>query len=184
MDRRPEEVKRSGPGTSSSSAGSLIHCSLFGLRGRCYVLACRFLCLCRASCAYGSEICHNDRLSEQAISLLHAGNQATLQYQQTVTYFKPLWKQLRHRAVHPEMVAGLHMIIQDIHNRNYLHAYSLYMSLAIGAHLAASFAAATFSPHCPCLLQPVSSESVSPEVCSVVREVMRGERTAMLISGH
>ena len=50
-----------------------------------------------------------------------------------MTYFKPLWKQLRQRGVHPEMVAGLHMIIQDIQNRNYLHAYSLYMGLAIGA---------------------------------------------------
>jgi hypothetical protein len=62
----------------------------------------------------------------------YAGNQASLQYQQTVGYFKPLWKQLRQRAVHPEMVAGLHMIIADIKNRNYLHAYSIYVSLAIG----------------------------------------------------
>ena len=62
-----------------------------------------------------------------------AGNQATLQYQQTMTYFRPLWKQLRQKAVHPEMVAGLHMIVQDIRHRNYLHAYGIYMSLAIGA---------------------------------------------------
>lgn len=62
-----------------------------------------------------------------------AGNQATQQYQQTMTYFRPLWKQLRQKAVHPEMVAGLHMIVQDIRHRNYLHAYGIYMSLAIGA---------------------------------------------------
>ena len=31
------------------------------------------------------------------------------------------------------MVAGLHMIVQDIRHRNYLHAYGIYMSLAIGA---------------------------------------------------
>ena len=30
-----------------------------------------------------------------------AGNQATMQYQQTVTYFRPLWKQLRQKAVPP-----------------------------------------------------------------------------------
>lgn len=60
------------------------------------------------------------------------GRQATLQYQQTLAYFKPLYQQLQQKEVPPEMVAGLWMYIQDIQNRNYLHAYDIYMHLAIG----------------------------------------------------
>lgn len=33
------------------------------------------------------------------------------------------------------MVAGLWMFIQDIMNRNYLHAYDIYMRLAVGTVL-------------------------------------------------
>jgi pre-mRNA-splicing factor 18 len=62
----------------------------------------------------------------------NAGNQATLQYQQTMTFFKPLYRQLRQKEVHPEMVAGLYMIVEAIQQRNYLHAYDVYMRLAIG----------------------------------------------------
>ncbi|KAK9904116.1 hypothetical protein WJX75_004917 [Coccomyxa subellipsoidea] len=60
------------------------------------------------------------------------GNQATIQYQQTMTFIKPLYKQLKQKLVHPEMVAGLYMIVQAIKQRNYLHAYDVYMRLAIG----------------------------------------------------
>ena len=63
---------------------------------------------------------------------MHPGNQATIQYQQTVTFIKPLYKQLKQKVVHPEMVAGLYMIVQAIKQRNYLHAYDVYMRLAIG----------------------------------------------------
>ena len=61
-----------------------------------------------------------------------AGNQATIQYKQTMTFFQPLFKSLKRKSVLPEMVAGLDMIVQDIKQRNYLHAYDIYMRLAIG----------------------------------------------------
>ena len=47
-------------------------------------------------------------------------------------FFKPLYKQLKEKLVHPEMVAGLYMIVEDILQRNYLHAYDVYMRLAVG----------------------------------------------------
>ena len=46
--------------------------------------------------------------------------------------FKPLYHQLKQHSVAPEMVAGLWILIQDIENRNYLHAYDIYMHLAVG----------------------------------------------------
>ena len=49
--------------------------------------------------------------------------------------FKPLYQQLKQHSVAPEMVAGLWMLIQDIENRNYLHAYDIYMHLAVGEPL-------------------------------------------------
>ena len=49
-----------------------------------------------------------------------------------MTFFQPLFKSLKRRAVLPEMVAGLDMIVEDIKQRNYLHAYDIYMRLAIG----------------------------------------------------
>ena len=62
-----------------------------------------------------------------------AGNQATLQFKQTMTFFQPLFKALKRKSVLPEMVVGLDMIVEDIKQRNYLHAYDIYMRLAIGA---------------------------------------------------
>ena len=49
-----------------------------------------------------------------------------------MTFFQPLFKSLKRKSVLPEMVAGLDMIVQDIKQRNYLHAYDIYMRLAIG----------------------------------------------------
>jgi len=67
--------------------------------------------------------------------LIVAGRQATLQFKQTVSYFKALYQQLQQRQCPPEMVAGLWMFIEDIQGRNYLHAYDIYMHLAVGASL-------------------------------------------------
>ncbi len=77
---------------------------------------------------------HAQRLSFFHLTscLVLTGNQATLQYQQTMTFIKPLYKLLKQKQVHPEMVAGLYMIVQAIKQRNYLHAYDVYMRLAIG----------------------------------------------------
>ena len=55
-----------------------------------------------------------------------------MQFKQTMTFFQPLFKQLKRKALLPEMVAGLDMIVEDIKQRNYLHAYDIYMRLAIG----------------------------------------------------
>ncbi len=55
-----------------------------------------------------------------------------MQFKQTMQFFQPLFKLLKRKAVLPEMVAGLDMIVEDIKQRNYLHAYDIYMRLAIG----------------------------------------------------
>ena len=70
--------------------------------------------------------------------LVVAGRQATLQFKQTVSYFKALYAQLRRRSCPPEMVAGIWMLIEDIQNRNYLHGYDIYMHLAVGEILTLS----------------------------------------------
>lgn len=53
-------------------------------------------------------------------------------FEQTMNFFKPLYRQLRAGTVVPEMKAGLWMIIEAILERNYLSAYGIYMHLAIG----------------------------------------------------
>lgn len=53
-------------------------------------------------------------------------------FEQTMNFFKPLYRQLRSGTVVPEMKAGLWMIIEAILQRNYLAAYDIYMHLAIG----------------------------------------------------
>lgn len=62
-----------------------------------------------------------------------AGIQVTTQFKQTMTFFKPLYRDLSKRRVPGDMLAGLWMIVDAIRNRNYLYAYDIYMRLAIGA---------------------------------------------------
>ena len=64
---------------------------------------------------------------------LRAGVQATLMFQQTMAFFKPMYRQLKHGTMVPEMKAGLWMILQNIMDRNYLAGYDIFMRLAIGA---------------------------------------------------
>ncbi|KAK9802898.1 hypothetical protein WJX73_003346 [Symbiochloris irregularis] len=61
-----------------------------------------------------------------------AGHQTTLLFEQTMGFFKPLYRQLKNDSVPPEMKAGLWMIIEAALQRNYLSAYDIYMHLAIG----------------------------------------------------
>lgn len=61
-----------------------------------------------------------------------AGHQATVRYRETVEYLKPLLARLRNRTLEPEMLAGLKLIIESMKGRNYLHAYKIYMGIAIG----------------------------------------------------
>lgn len=74
------------------------------------------------------QLCRQDL----KLGVICEGNQATLQFKQTVSFFQPLFKSLKRKSVLPEMVAGLDMIVEDIKQRNYLHAYDIYMRLAIG----------------------------------------------------
>ena len=69
---------------------------------------------------------------QRLIFFLFAGRQATLQFNQTVSYFKALYAQLKRRQCPPEMVAGIWMLVEDIQSRNYLHGYDIYMHLAVG----------------------------------------------------
>ncbi|KAK9829564.1 hypothetical protein WJX72_006515 [[Myrmecia] bisecta] len=61
-----------------------------------------------------------------------SGHQATLRFEQTMLFFKPLLKQLKRREVVGEMRAGLWLIVQAIKERNYLQAYDIYMRVSIG----------------------------------------------------
>ncbi|KAL3141103.1 hypothetical protein ABBQ38_003458 [Trebouxia sp. C0009 RCD-2024] len=61
-----------------------------------------------------------------------SGYTATIQFQQTMSFFKPLFKQLKRRQIDPDMKAGLWMICEAFKERNYLFAYDIYMRLAVG----------------------------------------------------
>lgn len=61
-----------------------------------------------------------------------AGHQATQRFHETAEYLKPLFSRLRNRSLDPEMLAGLKMIVDAMKGRNYLHAYKIYMGIAIG----------------------------------------------------
>lgn len=60
------------------------------------------------------------------------GARASTLQTQTMQYFKPLYRDLRNRALPPDMLAGLWLIVEAIENRNYLRAYDIYMRLAVG----------------------------------------------------
>mmetsp|Transcript_43465 Transcript_43465/g.130378 ORF Transcript_43465/g.130378 Transcript_43465/m.130378 type:complete len:476 (-) Transcript_43465:529-1956(-) len=60
------------------------------------------------------------------------GNSATMQYRQTDKYFEALYDRLKHRTLHPELRAGLWMMISAMKERNYLQANDIYLKLAIG----------------------------------------------------
>ena len=74
-----------------------------------------------------------------------------MQFKQTMTFFQPLYKLLKRKAVLPEMVAGLDMIVEDIKQRNYLHAYDIYMRLAIGRISSTMPCSASHCWHATCM---------------------------------
>ena len=55
-------------------------------------------------------------------------------YKSTMEYFKPMMRSLRKRDIPADLLAGIWIIVQDIKDRNYLHASNTYMSLSVGAH--------------------------------------------------
>lgn len=54
-----------------------------------------------------------------------AGRAAEVRYRESQQYFKPLFQRLKQRSLHPEMVAGLKLMVEAIKERNYLHAYKV-----------------------------------------------------------
>ena len=62
-----------------------------------------------------------------------AGQQAMMLYKSTMEYFKPMMRSLRKKDIPADLLAGIWIIVQDIKDRNYLHANNTYMSLAVGA---------------------------------------------------
>lgn len=60
------------------------------------------------------------------------GRRATLRLEETRQYLKPLFESLAARDIEREVLAAVLLITNDINERNYLHAYELYMGLAIG----------------------------------------------------
>jgi len=60
------------------------------------------------------------------------GARATTLFKQTTEFFKPLYRDLRNGDIVGDVMAGLWMIVEAIENRNYLHAYDIYMRLAVG----------------------------------------------------
>lgn len=61
-----------------------------------------------------------------------AGRQADMRFQETERYLRPLYDRLRQRTLDPQLLAGIKLIVDAVKDRNYLHAYKLYMGVAIG----------------------------------------------------
>ena len=61
-----------------------------------------------------------------------AGKQADVRYKETKEYFRPLHARLQKKTIDAELLAGLKLITDAMKERNYLHAYKIYMGVAIG----------------------------------------------------
>jgi pre-mRNA-splicing factor 18 len=61
-----------------------------------------------------------------------AGKQEDVRYKETKEYFRPLFHRLKNKTLDPELLAGFKLITDAMKDRNYLHAYKIYMGVAIG----------------------------------------------------
>ena len=61
-----------------------------------------------------------------------AGKQADVRYKETKEYFRPLHSRLQKKTIDTDLLAGLKIITDAMKERNYLHAYKIYMGVAIG----------------------------------------------------
>ena len=61
-----------------------------------------------------------------------AGKQADVRYKETKEYFRPLHTRLQKKTIDTDLLAGLKIITDAMKERNYLHAYKIYMGVAIG----------------------------------------------------
>jgi pre-mRNA-splicing factor 18 len=61
-----------------------------------------------------------------------AGKQADMRYKETKEYLRPLFYRLKNKSVNEDLLVGIKLITDAMKERNYLHAYKLYMGVAIG----------------------------------------------------
>lgn len=61
-----------------------------------------------------------------------AGKQADVRFKETKEYFRPLFHRLKHKTLDPQLLAGIKLITDNMKDRNYLHAYKIYMGVAVG----------------------------------------------------
>jgi len=66
------------------------------------------------------------------VKTLAAGRQADVRFKETQEYMRPLYSRLRNRSLDPQLLAGIKLIVDAIKERNYLHAYKIYMGVAVG----------------------------------------------------
>lgn len=69
---------------------------------------------------------------DDAVKASAPGRQADVRFKETEQYLKPLYSRLKHRTLDVNLLAGIKLIIDAMKDRNYLHAYKIYMGVAIG----------------------------------------------------
>jgi pre-mRNA-splicing factor 18 len=69
---------------------------------------------------------------DDAVKASAPGKQADVRFKETEQYLKPLYSRLKHRNLDVILLAGIKLIIDAMKDRNYLHAYKIYMGVAIG----------------------------------------------------
>jgi len=75
---------------------------------------------------------HDLEARDDSIKASAPGRQADVRFKETEQYLKPLYSRLKHRNLDVNLLAGVKLIIDAMKDRNYLHAYKIYMGVAIG----------------------------------------------------
>lgn len=85
-------------------------------------------------CPHFTPTTHHPQRALAAAPVSHpcAGRQATVRFRESQEHFKPLFHRLLARSLHPEMVAGIKLMVDAIKDRNYLHAYKVGGCSAVG----------------------------------------------------
>jgi pre-mRNA-splicing factor 18 len=69
---------------------------------------------------------------DDAVKASAIGRQSDVRFKETEQYLKPLYSRLKHRTLDVNLLAGIKLIVDAMKDRNYLHAYKIYMGVAIG----------------------------------------------------
>ncbi len=69
---------------------------------------------------------------DDAVKASAPGKQADVRFKETQQYLKPLYSRLKNRSLDVNLLAGVKLIVDAMKDRNYLHAYQIYMGVAIG----------------------------------------------------